>query len=432
MKQTKNWLLCNEIDRRGFIRQASLGMGGLLLTPEIIASSGSYYTFNDVPSVNKFSFNGSISREVLENFLSRSLHMLMLSDSKQFDVDLRMIKNTGAKHIGRVAAIWWASDVQVDIEKHFMQAKKVAEKLLKQDSELMLQASIFETVSKGMNNIAMPAWVFEEFEEKAQVRNFHFESMIYDDGFQGHGNGCMPPDMSKLETQMWFYFCGRSYIDSGYENIHVGMIAHMDRNDPKHAGWFSTLGRLRKYAKTKARRHMVLFDSQLQGIVEDGKLLLDYHNMVMRPKDVIGKPEECILEIGYGDTIWGRSKGGVSPSGWACEHLPFQAELDNGYSPGKAHQNIGLPYAWGRIEIDWFANQPEEYRNKWLRYAWNWIRENDPNGYMQMQGRKVLSDPISTIKPIDGAYWYFANTKSKACPDGFNQEETIKAIWAGK
>ena len=25
--------------------------------------------------------------------------------------------------------------------------------------------------------------------------------------------------------------------------------------------------------------------------------------------------------------------------------------------------------------------------------------------------------------------WYFANTKSAQCPDGFSQEETIKAIW---
>jgi hypothetical protein len=32
---------------------------------------------------------------------------------------------------------------------------------------------------------------------------------------------------------------------------------------------------------------------------------------------------------------------------------------------------------------------------------------------------------------IDGAKsrWYFANTRSDACPQGGNQEETIKAIW---
>jgi len=62
-----------------------------------------------------------------------------------------------------------------------------------------------------------------------------------------------------------------------------------------------------------------------------------------------------------------------------------------------------------------------------LRYAWNWIRQNDPNGYLQMQGRKCLNP-----QDVHGAKWYYANTLSAACPNGFNQEETIKAIWEGR
>lgn len=381
----------------------------------------------DPTAGGKYTFDGTISREVLENYLARSLHMLALADSKQFDEDLRLIKNVGAKHIGRVAAIWWSGDVTVDIEAHFANAKQAAARLHQLDPELMLQAGIFETVSKGINAIPVPAWVFAEFGQQPEARNFRFERMSYDDAWPGHGHGCMPPDLSKLEARMWFYYCGRRYIDCGYENIHVGMIAQMDRQDPKHVNWFETLGRLRRYAAQHARRHLVLFDAQLRGIVQDGKLLLDYHNMVLRPKDVIGSPEHCVLELGYGDTIWGRSAGGITPSGWACDHLPYQAEIDNGYSPGKAGQNVGFPYAWGMIEIDWFARQPEQYRNEWLRYAWNWIRQNDPNGYLQMQGRKCLNP-----QDVRGAKWYYANTLSAACPTGFNQEETIKAIWAGR
>jgi len=314
----------------------------------------------------KYAFDSTISRAVLENYLARSLHMLGLADSKQFDEDLRLIKNVGAKQIDRVAAIWWSGDVKVDIEAHFANAKQPAERLHQLDPELMLQAGIFETVSQGINAIPVPAWMFEEFGQKPAARNFRFASMRFDDGDNGHGHGRNPPDMSKRETKMWYYYCGRRYIDCGYENIHVGMIAQMDRNDPQHVNWFETLGRLRRYAAQHARRHMVLFDAQLRGIVHDGKLLLDYHNMVLRPKAVLGSPEQCVLEMGYGDTIWGRSAGGITPSGWACDHLPYQAEIDNGYSPGKAGQNVGFPYAWGMIEIDWFARQPEAYRNAWV------------------------------------------------------------------
>lgn len=81
-------------------------------------------------------------------------------------------------------------------------------------------------------------------------------------------------------------------------------------------------------------------------------------------------------------------------------------------------------------EIDWFAHQPEAYRNEWLRYVWNWLRENDPVGYLQMPG--MTCDEI--VQPVaDGNATVTccrANTRSKASPHGFGQEETIKAIWA--
>ena len=101
----------------------------------------------DAASGGKYAFDGKISRGVLENYLARSLHMLALADSKQFDEDLRMIKNVGAKQIGRVACIWWSGDVKVDVEAHFATAKTAADRLHKMDPELMLQACIFETVS---------------------------------------------------------------------------------------------------------------------------------------------------------------------------------------------------------------------------------------------------------------------------------------------
>ena len=69
-------------------------------------------------------------------------------------------------------------------------------------------------------------------------------------------------------------------------------------------------------------------------------------------------------------------------------------------------------------------NDAEAYRNQWLDYAWNWIRRQDANGWLQMPGSRTLA------APAQGKRWYWANTASAAVPTGFNQEETIKAIWA--
>jgi hypothetical protein len=41
-----------------------------------------------------------------------------------------------------------------------------------------------------------------------------------------------------------------------------------------------------------------------------------------------------------------------------------------------------------------------------------------------MPGSRVLH------ASVDGQHWYYANTRSKAVPQGFSQEETIKAIWS--
>jgi hypothetical protein len=123
-----------------------------------------------------------------------------------------------------------------------------------------------------------------------------------------------------------------------------------------------------------------------------------------------------------------RSNGGVAPSGWKCDHLPYLVEFDNfggTRSPGQSSQSKGASiFTWGYDEITWFAQQPDESRNQWLRYASKWLKEHDPNGFLEMPGGRMM---IRGNEP-----WYFANTKSEASPKGFSQEETIKAIWAGR
>jgi hypothetical protein len=78
---------------------------------------------------------------------------------------------------------------------------------------------------------------------------------------------------------------------------------------------------------------------------------------------------------------------------------------------------------WGYDEITWFAHQSKEYRANWLRYAWDWVQQTDPNGHLQMPGSRTLASPR------DRQRWYYANTPSQAVPDGSGDEEAIRAIW---
>jgi hypothetical protein len=379
-------------------------------------------------------FDSVISRPVLENYLSRSISFteLLHDDLTQPRDDrgvaprnnLRLILDTKAKFVGRSLMLWGHES---SLARHLKTAKPYADALHQADPDIILQAAAFEIVTKDIETVSVPERVLAEFGQPDTNRNFHYAEMLYPDGhFVNHwGDGSSVPDMSRLETRMWFYFLATSYIDAGIEAIHFGQVGLMDNNDPGHAGWLDMLGRVRAYAHQHARRHLLICDAHTPtgGYVENGRLLFDFHSFPLRIVAVTNQPYHGVLQVGYADSIFKRSKGGITPSGWACGNLPYLVEFDNfgSHNPGKPSQS---PYIWGWDEITWFALTPEPERNQWLRYAWDWMKQTDPNGHLEMPGSRVLSPGNH-----EGPHWYWANTRSVACPNGFNTEETIKQIW---
>jgi alpha-galactosidase len=383
-------------------------------------------TYKKAKPSDKYCFDGQISRKVLENYLAKSITMMdLMSGIGNVDDNVRMLINIGAKYAGRALYVWGGES---RLPKMLPKAKEIAKKIHSQDPDMILQAGIYEIITKDVEQVPIPEWVFEEFGLKPEVRNFNYEAMIYPNGFgRDHWSPSSSiPDMSQLETRMWFFYAGASYIDVGIEAIHFGQVELMDKNDKDHKYWWDMMSRIRKYAFKNARRHLVLCDAHVPsgGIVfPDGRLMFDLHSFPLRIEEVADSSEKGVLKVGYLDSIFKRSKGGLTPSGWSCESLPYMVELDNFGSSGKEGQNIGGHWIWGYDEISWFAHQSEEYSNEWLHYAWKWIKENDPNGFLEMPGSRCLASPVN------GKHWYFANTKSSAVPDGFNQEETIKSIF---
>jgi hypothetical protein len=127
--------------------------------------------------------------------------------------------------------------------------------------------------------------------------------------------------------------------------------------------------------------------------------------------------------MGHLDSLYGRSKGGFTPSGWTCEHLPYLVEFDNFGRSRREGRHIGSYWIWGYDEISWFARMTRPERASWLRYAWQWVREHDPNGYVQMPGSRTLA------VPVEKKDWYWATEPGPDCPTGFGDESTIHDIW---
>lgn len=380
-----------------------------------------------MPTNPAYAFRRTISREVLERYLARAITMEgLLNGQGDLTDNIRMLRETGAKLVGRSLCLWGG---EANLLANLARAKEQAALVHAADPDMVLQACIFEIVTTAVAQVPVPAWAFEALGLPPEPRNFRYEAMLYPDGqFKNHWQPDQSvPDVSQTETKLWFVFLGRSFIDAGCEAIHLGQTELMNHNDRHLDHYAQVLGLLRAYAADHARRGMVLLDSHVPsgGLVRDGELLMDFHSFPLRIKEVAGRPIEGVMQVGHYDSLFGRSRGGHTYSGWSCEHLPYLAEIDNwGRSAKPGQPGLGGAWIWGYDEISWFAHLSPEQRAAWLRYAWDWIRANDPNGYLEMPGSRTLA------APADERRWYHANRPSAVMPGGFGDEAAIGGIWA--
>ena len=373
-----------------------------------------------------YAFNGRISRDVLCNYLSRAICMEgLLNGRGDLHDNIRMLGNTGAKHVARSICLWGG---EANLLTNFERARQQMPLVRAIDPDLILEACIFEIVTPEVEQVPVPGWAFKALGLPVENRNFRYDAMLYPlpQRNRSWGNHGGVPDVSQPETQLWFYFLARTYVDLGFEAIHWGQMEIMDHDDPHLDHYAHVFALVRDYAVKHARRGMVLCNAHVPsgGLVRDGELLLDFHAFPLRIKEVPDHPQQAVLRVGYLDSIFLRSKGGRTFSGWQCEHLPYLVELDNyGASRHPGLLGQGSDWVWGYDEISWFANQSPEYRAQWLRYAWNWVRKTDPDGFLEMPGSRTETSPLNHRR------WYSANRPSAAVPDGLNDEKTIRAIW---
>lgn len=383
-----------------------------------------------------YAFDGSISERTLRNYLNRAITAAEICvspddmlDTKVFTLedDIRLIRHTGAKFIGR-AIFRWGNEEKISDGQFLPYATNVINQVHSFDPDVIFQAAIFEIVTRNVNQISVPEEVFQAFDIPVEERNFIYDSMLFQSGsFVDYwAPGRSVPDIRRMETRIWLYFLATSYIDAGFEAIHWGQVDLMGKNDARYEYWFDLLGRVRVYASTQSRRHFVLHDAHAPkgGFRQSDALLMDFHSFPLRIAEKRGGNMEGQLLDNFKDAMYGKSMGGVAPSGWSCNHLPYLVEFDNfGISNDPGQYNLLDNFIWGYDEISWFSLKSESEQSDWLRYAYDWIRKNDPDGFLQMPVTRVVTNGVTDN------YKYKANVKSASCPQGTDLELTIKALW---
>ena len=365
-------------------------------------------------TTSKFYFNGSMSKEVLRNYVSRAVsHQCLAVNANKidplFEEDLRMLRRIGAKYIGRAATYSWAGNLNKNqIEYHYTLAKEQAAKIHAADPEMILQAGIFEIVYKGtVNATAVPDYVFEAFDQPVESRNFDFKKMVFpkgtiDEKGEDRGIGSWGsdqsgvPDIAQLETKMYFYNQITKYIDAGFEAFHMGQAEMMMlyRGNTYASHWDELLTKARAYAKKHARRGVALFDYHSDitsgGIKVEDRLIFDVQGAGAVPNETKIEEGAMMAELTSASDCWlswiGRSEGGIHPLGFEIESNFTIVEFDN-YG-GNGNPGVATPnafYNWGFDDITWFAVQPKWYRDQFLIESADFLKSNclDSNGNQQ-------------------------------------------------
>lgn len=314
-----------------------------------------------------YRFDGSISRDVLDRYLSRAVTMSEFLTVDPYcndgtypdkEADVEFIRNTGAKFIGR-AIYRWGDEKALAEPGFWAGAEALIDRVHAFDPDVIFQAATFEAVYREVGEVPVPAWAFEALGLPVEERCFDYAQMLDPGGkyVDQWGPGASVPDITRVETQLWFMFLIGSYVDIGVEAVHLGQVYLIGMNDRGWQTWDSFLKKVRARVCPRARRHFVLFDAHTgsRGMMVGDRSLIDFNSFPLRIKEVPEKPMECVLEAGHIDAVYGKSPGCVTPSGWRCDALPYLVEFDNfGVSDHPGEADLSDHYVWGYDEITWF------------------------------------------------------------------------------
>ena len=224
----------------------------------------------------------------------------------------------GVKFLGRASGIWYMT---MDDEEHFRLSKELADKVHAQDPEVILQSCVFEWITRRMETVEIPAYVFEAFGLKPEQRCFRLEDALFTDessGFTSRRDDPAKdggiPDLSRQEARLWFYYRATRYIDCGYEALHMGQVHLYTANDRGMAKTAELFGMIREYARLHGRRHKILLDAHTHGVNIRGKLLFDYHAMPFTRMPLLEVPGEELVLVREG-----YSEGGEKSKRLVCE-----------------------------------------------------------------------------------------------------------------
>ena len=383
-----------------------------------------------------YQFERTMSRPMLESYLKRSVVTELDSlhrGIKAYDDVINFCAKNDIRILCSCYGVGYGSELplnygEFDSIANFVQDVNKAYQLNGYVAPLV-NTAIWEVVTRAVDSIWMDSTVAQEY--NVPIRRFIFDSLKYPGDTSTLS---CSPDISRRETQMYFFYLAHRFIDCGIEDIHFGQINLENKNDAGNVNSWNLYSRIRRYGAAH-NRGLVLLNGDSYGLYLQGtdSLLYDYHTAPSRVsgyytgsdstwtsmwdfnQSTIGGPGQ----LSYNDcSAYGKMMGGQTCLGWYADTLPYQVALDNTITNlCNCLTSSGCWTAYGYDEISWFVLQSKEYRDQWLCYANGRVKALDPNCYFVM--------PIRTL--FTRHWWYYVGLNGY----GFDEENTIVSILNG-
>ncbi len=253
---------------------------------------------------SEYYFMGSMSQELINKYLDRSLFMQSYSHAESwFDPPtdstlnpekkkgMDMMRDVRPKVVGLIS--FWGGEDDMRIHLACEQLTKDIDAIHAFDPDVICQAGIMEIANFGDTTI--PDFVLSEFgylktyyntstgtyttvnvhtnADGVVTNKFDARKMSYDEPYLSEvpadiskspaevlAERRLMPDFTKVETQMWFYYMATRYIDCGCEMLQLGDSFLMVFKDKEygHQSLWSLMQRIRKYGSTRNRGVVLL------------------------------------------------------------------------------------------------------------------------------------------------------------------------------
>ena len=235
-----------------------------------------------------FSAQSDLKNDLVDRYLSRAISHFLPWESP--DRSREFLRNTGTKYVHWSHLLWGGPPPDFRALAREIDAVHGSD----WGGDVVFEAGVMEIVNRDVTNSApIPDWLYQCMEDLGidKVRKpgpkgpkyFSYENMFdrnakdwparYFGRWDKDANGdiASPPDITMLETQLWFAYLISEYIDAGFESIMFGQIGMVGKRDKGYACTHAMAEFAKQYAAGRGYRHAVFLSTHLSQADYKGK-----------------------------------------------------------------------------------------------------------------------------------------------------------------